>query len=77
MLTLYDYDFSGNGWKVRTILRHLGRPFTIRWVDILRGEQHEPWFVAKNPVAQVPVLEAADRALCLPPRGGRSGLSAD
>ena len=57
MLTLYDYDFSGNGWKVRTLLRHLGRPFRIRWVDILRGEQHEPWFIAKNPVAQVPVLE--------------------
>lgn len=57
MFTLYDYAFSGNGWKVRTLLRHLGRPFTIRWVDILSGEQHQPWFVAKNPVAQVPVLE--------------------
>lgn len=32
MLTLYDYEFSGNGWKVRTLLRHLGRPFCIRWV---------------------------------------------
>lgn len=57
MLTLYDYPISGNGWKVRTLLRQLGRPFTIRWVDILRGEQHEAWFVAKNPVAQIPVLE--------------------
>ncbi|MEO6603575.1 MAG: glutathione S-transferase family protein [Polyangiaceae bacterium] len=57
MFTLYDYDFSCNGWKVRTLLRHLGRPFRIRWVDILLGEQHEPWFVAKNPVAQIPVLE--------------------
>lgn len=57
MLTLYDYDFSANGWKIRTLLRCLGRPFTIRWVDILRGEQHEAWFVAKNPVAQIPVLE--------------------
>jgi glutathione S-transferase len=42
---------------VRTLLRHLGRPFSIRWIDILQGEQHEPWFVAKNPVGQVPVLE--------------------
>lgn len=56
-LTLYDYWFSGNGWKVRTLFRHLGRPFTIRWVDILRGEQHEPWFRSKNPVGQVPVVE--------------------
>lgn len=56
-LVLYDYWFSGNGWKVRTLLRHLGHPFTIRWVDILRGEQHEPWFRAKNPVGQIPVVE--------------------
>jgi glutathione S-transferase len=57
MFTLYDYDFWGTGWKVRTLLRDLGRPFGVRWVDILRGEQHEPWFVVKNPVAQVSVLE--------------------
>jgi glutathione S-transferase len=56
-LTLYDYWFSGNGWKVRALLRHLGRSFEIRWVDILRGEQHEPWFRAKNPVGQIPVVE--------------------
>lgn len=57
MFTLYDYEFSGNGWKVRTLLRHLGRPFTIRWIDILRGDQHAAWFIEKNPVAQIPVLE--------------------
>ncbi|HET9953743.1 MAG TPA: glutathione S-transferase family protein [Polyangiaceae bacterium] len=54
---LYDYALSGNGWKIRTLLRHLGYPFAIHWVDILAGEQHTPWFVAKNPVAQIPVLE--------------------
>ncbi len=56
-LTLYDYWYSGNGWKVRTLLRYLGRPFHIRWVDILTGEQHEPWFRSKNPVGQIPVVE--------------------
>lgn len=56
-LILYDYWFSGNGWKVRTLLRHLGRPFRIRWVDILAGEQHESWFRSKNPVGQIPVVE--------------------
>ena len=56
-LTLYDYWFSGNGWKVRTLLRHLHQPFVIQWVDILRGEQDTPWFRAKNPVGQIPVLE--------------------
>lgn len=56
-LTLYDYDFSGNGWKVRTLLRHLGRPFRIQWVDLLKGETKSEWFLAKNPVGQIPVLE--------------------
>jgi glutathione S-transferase len=56
-LTLYDYAFSGNGWKVRTLLRHLGRPFRIQWVDLLKGETKSEWFLAKNPVGQIPVLE--------------------
>ncbi|MFZ5890571.1 MAG: glutathione S-transferase family protein [Myxococcota bacterium] len=55
--TLYDYWFSGNGWKVRTLLRQLERRFRIQWVDILRGEQDQPWFRAKNPVGQIPVVE--------------------
>ncbi|MCA9623176.1 MAG: NAD(P)H-dependent oxidoreductase, partial [Myxococcales bacterium] len=59
-LVLHDYAISGNGWKVRTVLRHLGRPFVIRWIDILKGEQHAPDFVAKNPASQIPVLELPD-----------------
>lgn len=57
MLTLYDYAISGNGWKVRTLLRRLERPFVIRWVDIVAGEQDQPAFRARNPVGQIPVLE--------------------
>jgi glutathione S-transferase len=56
-LTLYDYWPSGNGWRVRTLFRHLRRPFAIQWVDIIGGEQHESWFREKNPVGQVPVVE--------------------
>lgn len=56
-LTLYDYWFSGNGWRVRTLFRHLRRPFAIQWVDIIRGEQNQSWFRKKNPVGQVPIVE--------------------
>ena len=32
-------------------------PFTIRWVDLLKGEQNAPWFREKNPNGQIPLLE--------------------
>lgn len=60
MLTLYDCLFSGNGYKVRLALRELGLPFAYRQLDILRGETREPWFVKKNPIGQIPVLEFDD-----------------
>ena len=60
MWTLYDFLASGNGYKVRLTLRELGRPFCYREMDILRGETREPWFLAKNPAGEIPVLELPD-----------------
>ncbi|HWA75678.1 MAG TPA: glutathione S-transferase family protein [Polyangiaceae bacterium] len=60
MLTLYDFLDSGNGYKVRLALRELGQPFVYREVNILRGETREEWFLAKNPVGEIPVLELED-----------------
>jgi glutathione S-transferase len=60
MLTLYDFPFSGNGYRVRLTLRELRLPFAYREVDILRGETREAWFLKKNPAGQVPVLELED-----------------
>ncbi len=38
MLKLYDFLESGNGYKVRLLLRQLGIPFERIELDITRGE---------------------------------------
>jgi glutathione S-transferase len=55
--TLYDYLYSGNAYRVRLLLKQLGIEYECRQVDILSGETHQPWFLAKNPMGQIPVLE--------------------
>jgi glutathione S-transferase len=60
MITLYDFLDSGNGYKVRLTLRELGQPFVYREMNILRGATQEPWFLAKNPAGEIPVLELED-----------------
>src|SRR5713226_2457569 len=59
MHRLYDYLASGNGYKVRLILRLLGIPFERIEVDIVRGESRTAEFLAKNPEGRIPVLRGA------------------
>ncbi len=60
MLHLYDYLASGNGYKVRLLLRLLGRPYRLTELDILKGETRTPAFLAKNPNGRIPALELED-----------------
>jgi glutathione S-transferase len=60
MLHLYDYLASGNGYKVRLLLRLLGRPYRLTEVDILKGATRTPAFLAKNPNGRIPALEFED-----------------
>ena len=57
MLRLYDNHLSGNGYKPRLLLAHLGRTYERIEVDILTGETRTPEFLAKNPNGRIPVLE--------------------
>jgi glutathione S-transferase len=59
-MRLHDFLPSGNGYKVRLVLRWLGIPFEYHEVDILKGESRTPSFIAKNPFGQIPVLELDD-----------------
>ena len=54
--TLFDFPFSGNGYKVRLALTQLGLPFEYRVVDLLAGDAQQPEFLAVTPMGQVPAL---------------------
>jgi len=59
MLRLYDYLPSQNGYKVRQLLRHLGRDYQQEIVEIFQGASHTEDFLDKNPAGAVPALEPA------------------
>ena len=64
-MKLYDDPCSGNGYKVRLLLAHLGLSYEYVAIDILKGESRTPEFLKKNPNGRIPVLELDDGS-CLP-----------
>ncbi len=62
-MRLYDYLSSGNGYKCRLLLRHLGLPFERVELDIMRNETRTPEILAKNPNGRIPLLELDDGRL--------------
>jgi glutathione S-transferase len=64
VIRLYDYQPSGNCYKVRLLLHLLGVKHTITPVDFHPGRQHKsPEFLRLNPLGQVPVLVDGDLTL--------------
>lgn len=59
-MRLHDYPLSGNGYKVRLLLAHLGTQYDYVPVDILAGEARTESFRRMNPIAKIPVLELDD-----------------
>lgn len=57
---LYDFPFSGNGYKVRLALHQLGIAVDYQIVDILKRETKAESFLAKNPMGEIPALELSD-----------------
>jgi len=60
MLTLYDFMGSGNGYKVRLVLTHLGLPYKLIERDIMKGETRTPEFLALNANGRIPTLRLED-----------------
>ena len=58
-----------NGHKASIMLEETGLPYEVRHVDIERGDQHDPAFVALNPNRKIPVIEDPDLDLILAESG--------
>lgn len=59
-LRLYDNQTSGNGYKPRLLLAHLGIVYDHVEIDILKGESRTWSFLEKNSNGRIPVLELKD-----------------
>ncbi|MBI4784144.1 MAG: glutathione S-transferase [Oscillatoriophycideae cyanobacterium NC_groundwater_1537_Pr4_S-0.65um_50_18] len=56
MIQLYGHEVSGNCYKVRLLLELLKVEYEWVKVDLMKGEQKSPEFLALNPFGQVPLL---------------------
>ena len=56
-MKLYDVELSGNSYRVRLLLSLLGVKHELVTVNLMKGEQREPWFLRLNPRGQVPTLD--------------------
>jgi GST-like protein len=59
MIDAYVWN-TPNGYKALVLLEELGVPYTPRWVNILKGEQHAPEFLAINPNHKIPAIVDRD-----------------
>jgi GST-like protein len=54
-LELYYWP-TPNGWKITILLEELGVPYEVRYINIGKGEQFEPEFLAIAPNNRMPAL---------------------
>jgi glutathione S-transferase len=57
IMRLFDYPASGNCYKVRLLVAHLGLTCEVVTVDIATGETLTHEYLARNPAGRTPVLE--------------------
>ncbi|SMF34088.1 glutathione S-transferase [Alteromonadaceae bacterium Bs31] len=56
-INFYRHPLSGHAHRVELLLSILGVNANTIDIDLMKGEQKQPEFLAKNPFGQVPVLE--------------------
>jgi GST-like protein len=55
MIDLYAAGTS-NGMRARIALEECGLPYKLNFIDLAKGEQKTPQFLAMNPNGQIPVI---------------------
>lgn len=60
LIQLYTYQ-TPNGHKASIMLEETGLPYEVRVVDIEKGEQRAPAFLALNPNNKIPVIVDRER----------------
>ena len=50
------YCSTPNGWKITVMLEEIGAPYRISYVDIGRGDQFKPEFLAISPNNRMPAI---------------------
>ena len=59
MIALHTYN-TPNGRKISVALEEMGLPYTVQVVDITKGQQHDPAFLAISPNNRVPAIVDPD-----------------
>jgi GST-like protein len=54
-IELYTYQ-TPNGHKASIMLEEIGLPYGVRMIDIEKGDQNKPEFLALNPNNKIPVI---------------------
>jgi glutathione S-transferase len=59
-MKLYGFPPSPNTWKVRALAAHLGVPLELEFIDLSKGAQRAPAYLALNPTGRTPTLVDGD-----------------
>lgn len=72
MIDLYTWT-TPNGRKVSILLEELGLPYRVHPIDIGKGDQFKPEYVAINPNSKIPAIDDPDGPGGVPIRMMESG----
>jgi glutathione S-transferase len=62
-MKLYGFPASPNTWKVRALASYLKMPLEFEFVDLTKGAQFAPAYLALNPTSRTPTLVDGDFTL--------------